>query len=215
MALLVPGDGAWRVAASAARRGAALEVVAGDPAVAAVGVPASLLQHVAAQRETVCIDAALAAHAFSSDPYFETHHPRSLLCLPLRRGDAVLGVAYFEHGGHERAFADAPSPALQALADHAAAALEFAAQGALLAADKRALEQRIAERTDELLLNRNTIDSLLQHSPAIIFAKDREGRGVLGWWRLCPLANKWHGLVAHKSENRGRHNASGIAWKAW
>ncbi|MDO9354996.1 MAG: ATP-binding protein, partial [Solirubrobacteraceae bacterium] len=41
---------------------------------------------------------------------------------------------------------------------------------------RHTLEQKVVQRTAELQLNRNALDSMLQHAPAIMFVKDPNGR---------------------------------------
>jgi hypothetical protein len=62
-------------------------------------IPASVLKYVLRTSETLLLSDPsrfhdMAVAAFSSDPYFRTHQPKALLCMPVLRGGQVLGALY-------------------------------------------------------------------------------------------------------------------------
>ncbi|HVH40913.1 MAG TPA: ATP-binding protein, partial [Labilithrix sp.] len=90
-------------------------------------VPKSILDYVQRTEERVLLDDALAdAGRFASDPYFELAHPRSVLCLPIRRQAKVVALLYLENDLVPGAFTPEHLIALELLAAQAAISLENA-----------------------------------------------------------------------------------------
>jgi predicted ATPase/signal transduction histidine kinase len=104
----------------------AAEATVDDPAVEGGRVPASLLAYVERTQEPVLLDAAVDAGRFASDPYFADHHPRSVLCLPLRRRAESVALLYVENDLIPGTFTPERLLALELLAAQAAISLENA-----------------------------------------------------------------------------------------
>ena len=67
-----------------------------EPATGAV-LPETVLHYVLHTRESVILDDAAIANAFSSDPYIRQRHARSVLCLPVSNQGHLIGVLYLEN----------------------------------------------------------------------------------------------------------------------
>ena len=74
----------------------------------ASALPASMLNYVRRSREPVLLMDAAGPHPFSADPYFAQHHPKSVLCLPILRQAALIGVLYLENNLATHAFTPGP-----------------------------------------------------------------------------------------------------------
>src|SRR6476661_213137 len=83
--------------------------------------------------------------ALWQDPYFRTHLPQAVLCLPLLRQGKTLGSLYLEHQHLQAAFPQDGREVVRVLAAQAAIAVESAVLYATL-------EQRVDNRTQELRL---------------------------------------------------------------
>ena len=91
-----------------------------------ISLPTAILNYVRRSREQVLLMDASASHPFSADPYFSQHHPKSLLCLPILRQSALIGVLYLEHNLATHAFPPDRVKVLELLASQAAISLENA-----------------------------------------------------------------------------------------
>ena len=83
---------------------------------------------------------------------------RSVLCMPIRVGERILGCIYLDHRFQQKAFAESDLPWLQAFADQGAIALHLhdllaqtKAQEQQLAAQNRVLQQTVASQAAELV----------------------------------------------------------------
>ncbi|WNG15632.1 AAA family ATPase [Cystobacter fuscus] len=142
----------------------ALQLVALQPSspsdsgsLSASSLPLSLLSYVRRTREHVLLNDTSRPHPFSSDPYFSSSSARSILCLPLRRQEAVFGLLYLENSLTQEAFSPARLSLLEHLASQASISIENArlysnvqkAEAALRQANEE-LEARVHQRTHEL-----------------------------------------------------------------
>jgi GAF domain-containing protein len=90
-------------------------------------VPASILHYVARTRQRVVLDDAAAdAGRFASDPYLADAHPRSLLCLPIRREGRVVALLVLENELAPGLFTADRLVALELIAAQVAISLENA-----------------------------------------------------------------------------------------
>ena len=102
-------------------------------------LPETMLNYVRRSGETVLLADAAAMHPYASDPYFLRHRPKSVLCLPIMRQGALIGLLYLENNLVTHAFTPARVTVLELLACQAAISLE----NALLYTDLREREARI------------------------------------------------------------------------
>jgi PAS domain S-box-containing protein len=89
-------------------------------------LPSAILQYVRRSREPVLLMNAAEPHPFSSDPYFSRQRPRSVLCLPIIRQSALVGLLYLENNLATHAFTPDRVRVLEVLAGQAAVSLENA-----------------------------------------------------------------------------------------
>ncbi|HVK93976.1 MAG TPA: EAL domain-containing protein, partial [Noviherbaspirillum sp.] len=89
-------------------------------------LPTAILNYVRRSREQVLLPDVAQAHPFSTDAYFTHHHPKSVLCLPILRQDALIGLLYLENNLVTHAFAPERVTVLNLLAAQAAISLENA-----------------------------------------------------------------------------------------
>jgi PAS domain S-box-containing protein len=91
-----------------------------------VRLPLAILQFVRRSREPVLLMDAAEPHAFSADPYFSQQSPKSVLCLPILRQSALVGLLYLENNLTTHAFTPERVQLLELLAGQAAVSLENA-----------------------------------------------------------------------------------------
>ena len=120
-------------------------------------LPRSILSYVQQSREPLILGDTLALRPFGSDPYLQPSPPASILCLPILRQDALVGLLYLEHRDVAQVFTLARLAVLEQLAAQAAISLENSQLYGRLAEYNRTLEERVATRTEEL---RTTIQDL-------------------------------------------------------
>jgi GAF domain-containing protein len=118
-------------------------------------LPASIFHYVLGSAETLLLsdphnqtDGAYSA--FGADPYFETHHPRAVLCMPVLRAGAVFGVLYLENDYRSVAFTSAHIQLLQLLCSQAALSIDNARLYSALSENNASLELQVRTRTAEL-----------------------------------------------------------------
>ena len=137
--LLIRGEDLVLAAeASVAQQTVQVQLLLGQ-AVPASSLPAAILNYVRRSREPVLLPNATEPNPFAGDPYFAGHQPKSVLCLPIVRQAALVGVLYLENTLVTHAFTPARMNVLELLASQAAISLE----NALLYTD---LQQENSER---------------------------------------------------------------------
>ncbi|TPK96956.1 PAS domain S-box protein [Mesorhizobium sp. B2-4-12] len=90
----------------------------------AAAFPGSIVRYVMRSRENVIVDDASAHPAYSSDPYVQEQHARSILCMPLVNEAKVGGVLYLENDLTSHAFTPDRVTVLKVLASQAAISIE-------------------------------------------------------------------------------------------
>lgn len=121
-AVLVLDDGGLVVRATAlAPQDVALETT---PLAKADTLPRSVVEHVLRAPDVLVIPDALRDGRFAPDPYVVAHAVRSMLAVPIRCGQRVLGVLYFENNLMSGAFTAERADVLRLLSGHMAIALE-------------------------------------------------------------------------------------------
>jgi diguanylate cyclase (GGDEF)-like protein len=111
---------------------------AGDPQ-----FPLSLLRYVIRTGAEVIEDSIADAPRFAADPYVQQQRPRSVMCLPIRRGGRIDGILYFENRLAEASFTEERVEFLRMLGAQAMISISNARL-------HDSLEQRVAERTAQL-----------------------------------------------------------------
>ena len=105
--------------------------------------PLSLLRYVIRTGAEVIEDSIADASRFAADPYVRQQRPRSVMCLPIRRGGRIDGILYFENRLAEASFTEERVEFLRMLGAQAMISISNARL-------HDSLEQRVAERTAQL-----------------------------------------------------------------
>ena len=174
--LILERGGALRLEAEATTVRDVVTVYLSPGRVSAAELPESMLADVRRTRQPLILDDASAQGAYCADPYVRHHRSRSVLCLPLIKQTALIGVLYLENDLASHVFTPARSAVLALLASQAAIALENAYLYADLQqanADLQKENRKDCEslRRSEMEL-RVTIDTL----PAFILRAEADGR---------------------------------------
>jgi len=130
----------------------------------AAALPASILAYVRATQEALVLDDAATEPRFLADEYVARERPRSVLCVPLLRQGALVGLLYLENNLTAGAFPPERRALLEVVAAQAAISLENGELYARLTEENaerrraedevrtlnRDLERRVRERTAQL-----------------------------------------------------------------
>jgi len=106
-------------------------------------VSLAIVRYVERTGESVVLGDAAGAGQFRSDPYVSQRRPKSILCLPVKEQEKLVGVLYLENNLVTDAFTPERCKALELLAAQAAISLENARLYGTL-------EGRVREQTQEL-----------------------------------------------------------------
>jgi len=104
-------------------------------------LPASIINYVRRSQERVMLADATRPNPFSKDDYLARRQPKSVLCLPIMRRSALIGLLYLENGLATHAFTPERLMVLELLASQAAISLE----NALLYEELRRSEAYLAD----------------------------------------------------------------------
>jgi PAS domain S-box-containing protein len=135
--LILLRGGTLQIEAEAHTDRKTVEVTLRQDPVTAEELPESVLHTVIRTRESVILDDASARNQFSVDSYIRRTHVRSVLCLPLVKQAALIGVLYLENSLASHAFTPARISVLELLSSQAAISLENARLYADLLAENR------------------------------------------------------------------------------
>ena len=138
-------------------------------------LPAAILNYVWRSREPVLLADATEPNPFAGDPYFAGCQPKSVLCLPIVRQAALIGVLYLENTLVTHAFTPERVTVLELLASQAAISLENATL-------YRDLQQENSERKQAeaaVRASQALLQSIIDNSTAVIYVKDLAGRYLL------------------------------------
>jgi PAS domain S-box-containing protein len=105
-------------------------------------LPSSIINYVQRSHELVLLADATQSNPFSTDVYFGRRQPKSVLCLPIMRRSALVGLLYLENNLTTHAFTPERVTVLELLASQAAISLE----NALLYAERKLAEEELRER---------------------------------------------------------------------
>jgi PAS domain S-box-containing protein len=137
-------------------------------------LPTSIIHYVRRCHERVSLTDATQSTLFSADESFARRQPKSVLCLPIMRRSALMGLLYLENNLATHAFTPERVTVLELLASQAAISLE----NALLYAD---LQQENTERkrAEEALREReNRIRRLIDSNIIGLFFWDLAGTAI-------------------------------------
>jgi PAS domain S-box-containing protein len=152
-------------------------------------VPGAILDQVRRSHEKLLLDDLAQASPFAADPYFRHKQPGSVLCQPILRQDALLGVLYLENGRATHAFTPNRLAVLDMLAAQAAISLE----NAQLYADLRAREARIRRLVESNIIGIffwDTHGAICEANGALLqmlgYTHDELLNGKIRWTDLTP-----------------------------
>ncbi|XYI02363.1 AAA family ATPase [Sorangium sp. So ce1128] len=153
-------------------------------------LPLAILQYVRRSREPVLLMEASAPHPFATDPYFAQQHPQSVLCLPILRQSALVGLLYLENRLAPHAFTPERVQVLELLASQAAISIE----NARLYADVRDSHARIRRLIESNIIGiffwdlqggiTDANDAFLRMTG---YSRDDLKSGALQWAAIAPL----------------------------
>ncbi|APR76087.1 Signal transduction histidine kinase CheA [Minicystis rosea] len=151
---------------------AAVHMLGAAPLEGRADLPSSVITYVARTRETVLLDDRTTDGPFGRDPCFADAAPCSSLAAPISYKGHLAGVIYLENDLTRSAFTPDRVELIRLLSAQAAISIE----NARLYAD---LQQENAERRRaEAFLQENQalLQSIVDNTSAVIFAKDIQGR---------------------------------------
>jgi predicted ATPase/GAF domain-containing protein len=114
-------------------------------------LPVTLIHYVERTHETIVLQEALADDRFNRDFYILTHKPKSILCIPILNQHQLVSIIYLENNLTTYAFTQDHLEVLKLLCSQAAISLENARLYEQVKDYSRTLEQRVTERTLELV----------------------------------------------------------------
>src|ERR1700721_234575 len=109
---------------TASWRGGGDKIVLPHGAPIGQAVPESIIRYVMRTQESVILDDAARQNLFAEDPYFGLRRQRSILCLPLARQGALVGLLYLENALASHVFTPDRARLLELLASQAEISLE-------------------------------------------------------------------------------------------
>jgi PAS domain S-box-containing protein len=128
-------------------------------------VPSSIVNHVLHSHENVVLHDATMPGPYSVDNYVVQYRPRALLCMPVARHGAVIGIVYLENDLVPGLFSNDRVSILEVLVEQAAISLE----NARLYAERG---RQIAERQQAEATLRSILDNMVDG----VYVIDREAR---------------------------------------
>jgi predicted ATPase/signal transduction histidine kinase len=163
-ALLLTEEEKLTLAARAVATSSEVVFRIGDDSAGAPGLPHSVLNYVRHGREPLLLNDANALRPFASDAYLQQSPPACILCLPILFQDTLVGVLYLEHRHVAQRFTPSRRAVLEQLALQAATSLQNAQLYGRLEEYSHTLEEKVAERTEDL---RVTVEDLQAFSATL------------------------------------------------
>jgi len=121
----------------------------------------SLVHYVYRTKEEVVIDEAVNDFRFSKDPYLQRKKPLSVLCMPILHQNKFIGILYLENNLATGAFTHERLTLLRLLSGQIAVSIN----NSILYEN---LEQKVADRTEEIVLQKNIIEHERQQSEKLL-----------------------------------------------
>jgi PAS domain S-box-containing protein len=137
-------------------------------------LPSAIVNYVQRCQERVLLDDATQSNPFSGDDYVARRQPKSVLCLPLMRRSALIGLLYLENNLATHAFTPERVNVLELLASQAAITLE----NARLYRDLAEREARIRR-----LVDANIVGILIFHLEGRILEANEAFLRIVGYDR--------------------------------
>lgn len=139
-------------------------------------VPQSVIHYVTRTTETLVLDNASCETSFAGDPYMVAHHPKSLLCTPIRQQGNLIGILYLENNLMTQAFTSDRLEILDLLTSQASISLQNAQLYNTL---ERKVQQRTQEIYDKNQRLSQTLDELQQTQSQLIQTEKMSSLGQM------------------------------------
>ncbi len=122
----------------------------------------SIVRYVARSASPVILEDAATSKEYNQDPWIRRQKPKSLLCLPIIHQGKTVGILYLENNLATHAFRKDRFELLQMICSQIAVSIE----NALLYAS---LEDKVKQRTQELLESQQNIRTILENIRSGVF----------------------------------------------
>jgi PAS domain S-box-containing protein len=132
-------------------------------------IPPTVLRHLTQTLKPLVLQDVPQHLRFGQDPMVRARGIRSLVGLPLELRGQVVGLLYLENRQAHTSLNDVQLETLGLIGLQFAVAYEYAQI-------QRNLEALVDTRTAELERHRGTLQAILDHSPAVVYLKDLDGR---------------------------------------
>ncbi|MDX2271728.1 MAG: AAA family ATPase [Cyanobacteriota bacterium] len=129
-------------------------------------IPFSIIYYVQRTQESLIINDARQQQPFNQDPYVQVHQPKSILCSPIFHQGRLTGIFYLENNLTTSAFTPDRLEILSILSSQAAISIENAFLYSTL-------EQRVAQRTQQLTEKNHELELTLQELQNQIFVRQQ------------------------------------------
>ncbi|NEO86076.1 MAG: AAA family ATPase [Spirulina sp. SIO3F2] len=126
-------------------------------------VPKTILNTVKQTQKSVLIHELARNTQFMGDPYFQTHQPQSICCLPMLNQGQLIGLIYLENQLTTHVFTENRVEILNLLTTQAAISIEKARLYRRLEDYSHTLESQVEQRTQELQQNNQQLQHTLQN----------------------------------------------------
>jgi len=137
------------------------DVFIGIPADAQETLPLSVINYVHRTREEVVADEAVSDFRFSKDIYVQKRKPLSMLCMPILHQNKFSGMLYLENNLATGAFTKDRISMLHLLSGQIAVSIN----NSILYEN---LEQKVQDRTEEIVQQKNIIEKEKQQSEKLL-----------------------------------------------
>ncbi|MBD2302957.1 ATP-binding sensor histidine kinase [Nostoc sp. FACHB-190] len=124
-------------------------------------VPVSLINRVKNTLVLAVVENAIVEPTLLTDPYIQHHSPKSIFCAPIVNQGKLIGILYLENNLTLGAFTSERVELLNLLCTQAAISLENAKLYHQLENYSHTLEQKVADRTQELTAKATQLESTL------------------------------------------------------
>ena len=181
--LILPLEGAYWIEAEARAGGEKVEVTQCHVSIIGANVPTDLLRYVIRTQARVILEDASQPDMLPEDDYLRQQHPRSVLCLPLVRNGALVGLFYLENTLTTHAISPDRMAVLELLAAQAVISLE----NARLSGDVRDRDAKIRRLVDS-----NIIGILISDPEGQIFEANDAFLHMLGYEREELVSRRLH-----------------------
>lgn len=173
-------------------------------------IPFTVVNNVLRSGAPVVLNDASSAARFASDPYIVSRRPRSVLCLPIQRGDRFSGAIYMENNLTTGAFSEDRVEVVRLLAVQAAISIEnaslYAAQVRLTEAQRRFVPTQFLSSLGHADIAKVGLGEFVSREMSVLFADLREFTPLaerLGPDAVIALLNRYFSRVGEPIAEAG------------